>query len=54
MPKTILITRASSGFGLFTARLALNRGWAVAAASRHPEATLQDDPGHERLPSASA
>ncbi|MGA9751591.1 MAG: SDR family oxidoreductase [Acidobacteriota bacterium] len=49
MPKTILITGASSGFGLLTARLALSRGWAVAAASRRPEAALLDGLGHERL-----
>ena len=49
MPKTILITGASSGFGLLTARLALSRGWAVAAASRNPEAAPPDGPGHERL-----
>ena len=49
MPKTILITGASSGFGLLTARLALSRGWAVAAASRHPEGHSFDGPGRERL-----
>ena len=35
---SILITGTSSGFGLMTARLALERGWAVAATARHPEA----------------
>ncbi len=32
----MLITGASSGFGLMTARLALARGWRVAAAARRP------------------
>lgn len=49
MPKTILITGATSGFGLLTARLALSRGWVVAAASRHPEAVPPDGTGRERL-----
>jgi|WetSurMetagenome_2_1015567.scaffolds.fasta_scaffold03344_4 NAD(P)-dependent dehydrogenase (short-subunit alcohol dehydrogenase family) len=35
--KTILITGTSSGFGLLTARLALERGWRVAATARRPE-----------------
>ena len=35
---SILITGASSGFGLMTARLALDRGWRVAATARRPEA----------------
>ncbi|MGC8724487.1 MAG: SDR family oxidoreductase [Acidobacteriota bacterium] len=48
MSKTILITGAFSGFGLLTARLALSRGWAVAAASRHPEAPARDDEARER------
>jgi NAD(P)-dependent dehydrogenase (short-subunit alcohol dehydrogenase family) len=34
----MLITGASSGFGLLTARLALSRGWRVAATARRPEA----------------
>jgi NAD(P)-dependent dehydrogenase (short-subunit alcohol dehydrogenase family) len=35
---SILITGASSGFGLLAARLALARGWRVAATARRPEA----------------
>lgn len=35
---SILITGASSGFGLLTARIALSRGWRVAATARRPEA----------------
>jgi NAD(P)-dependent dehydrogenase (short-subunit alcohol dehydrogenase family) len=35
--KSILITGTSSGFGLLTARLALERGWCVAATARRPE-----------------
>ena len=35
---SILITGASSGFGLLTARLALSRGLKVAATARRPEA----------------
>lgn len=38
MPKTILITGASSGFGEATARLFSSRGWNVAATTRRPEA----------------
>jgi NAD(P)-dependent dehydrogenase (short-subunit alcohol dehydrogenase family) len=37
-PKSLLITGASSGFGLLTARLALSRGWRVAATARRPDA----------------
>ena len=36
--KALLITGASSGFGLMTARLALERGWRVVATARRPEA----------------
>lgn len=39
---TILITGCSSGFGLETARLFLDRGWQVVATMRRP--------GHEQLP----
>ena len=35
--KALLITGTSSGFGLLTARLALERGWRVAATARRPE-----------------
>jgi NAD(P)-dependent dehydrogenase (short-subunit alcohol dehydrogenase family) len=36
--RSILITGASSGFGLLTARRARARGWRVAATARRPEA----------------
>lgn len=35
---SMLITGASSGFGLMTARSALSKGWNVAATARRPEA----------------
>jgi NAD(P)-dependent dehydrogenase (short-subunit alcohol dehydrogenase family) len=38
--QTILITGASSGFGLETARLFLARGWRVIAAMRRPDPSL--------------
>jgi NAD(P)-dependent dehydrogenase (short-subunit alcohol dehydrogenase family) len=38
--RTILITGASSGFGLETARLFLARGWHVIAAMRRPDAAV--------------
>jgi NADP-dependent 3-hydroxy acid dehydrogenase YdfG len=40
--RSILITGASSGFGLMTARLALSQGWRVAATARRPEAIELD------------
>lgn len=37
---TVLITGCSSGFGLDTARLFLDRGWQVVATMRQPQADL--------------
>jgi NAD(P)-dependent dehydrogenase (short-subunit alcohol dehydrogenase family) len=49
-PESILITGASSGFGLLTARLALSRGWRVAATARRPEAIgIEPSPDFLRL-----
>jgi NAD(P)-dependent dehydrogenase (short-subunit alcohol dehydrogenase family) len=45
--KTILITGASSGFGLETARTFLDRGWAVIATMRSPRDDLL--PASKRL-----
>jgi NAD(P)-dependent dehydrogenase (short-subunit alcohol dehydrogenase family) len=45
--KTVLITGCSSGFGLETARLFLDRGWRVVATMRSPRADLL--PPSERL-----
>ena len=44
---SIFITGASSGFGLETARLFLDRGWEVHASMRRPDATLL--PASDRL-----
>ncbi len=44
---TVLITGCSSGFGLETARLFLDRGWSVVATMRSPGADSL--PAHERL-----
>ncbi|MCA1968537.1 MAG: SDR family oxidoreductase [Rhizobium sp.] len=38
--KTVLITGASSGFGLETAKLFLDRGWRVVATMRTPRADI--------------
>ncbi len=46
-PRSMLITGASSGFGLLAARLALARGWRVAAAARRP---IPLDPSADLLP----
>ena len=46
MPK-ILITGCSSGFGLETARLFLDRGWDVVATMRKPDASVL--PASEKL-----
>ena len=47
MTKTILITGCSSGFGLDTARLFLERGWRVVATMRAPRHDLL--PASDRL-----
>ncbi|MEH6718959.1 MAG: SDR family oxidoreductase [Aurantimonas endophytica] len=39
MPRTILVTGASSGYGKATAELFLDRGWNVIATMRRPQAT---------------
>lgn len=44
---TVLITGTSSGFGLETARLFLDRGWNVVATMRTPNTDVL--PPHERL-----
>jgi len=40
MPRTILLTGTSSGYGKATAQLFLNRGWNVVATMRRPDAAL--------------
>jgi NAD(P)-dependent dehydrogenase (short-subunit alcohol dehydrogenase family) len=40
VPSTVLITGCSSGFGLETARLFLDRGWQVVATMRKPRADV--------------
>jgi NAD(P)-dependent dehydrogenase (short-subunit alcohol dehydrogenase family)/ketosteroid isomerase-like protein len=47
--KTILITGASSGFGLETARTFLDRGWAVIATMRDPRDDLLPASEHLRI-----
>ena len=47
--KTILITGCSSGFGLETARLFLDRGWAVIATMRTPRTDLLPASKHLRV-----
>jgi NAD(P)-dependent dehydrogenase (short-subunit alcohol dehydrogenase family) len=46
---TILITGCSSGFGLATARLFLDRGWDVVATMRAPRPDLLPASGHLRI-----
>ena len=49
--QTILITGASSGYGLETARHFLGKGWNVIATMRRPDAAvLPSSPGLRILP----
>lgn len=47
--KTVLITGCSSGFGLETARLFLERGWQVVATMRTPDAAILPPSDHLRV-----
>lgn len=47
LPSTVLITGCSSGFGLESARLFLDRGWQVVATMRTPRADVL--PASDRL-----
>jgi NAD(P)-dependent dehydrogenase (short-subunit alcohol dehydrogenase family) len=47
--QTVLITGCSSGFGLETARLFLERGWKVVATMRTPNADLLPPSGRLRV-----
>jgi len=47
--KTILITGCSSGFGLETARVFLERGWKVVATMRTPRADILPASDHLRV-----
>jgi len=49
MARTILITGASTGFGLLSARLAHGRGWQVVATARRPSSVPSpEDPDEGR------
>lgn len=47
--QTVLITGCSSGFGLETARLFLDRGWNVVATMRKPDDSLLPQSKHLRI-----
>ena len=46
---SVLVTGCSSGFGLETARLVLDRGWEVVATLRRPRADLLPTGGRMRV-----